>query len=238
MSLQYKTRLFFLAAMIGLNFSFLSAEGWTASQKTFLSEAGQLAALQKTYFQQRVQSDWKGMYALQHPEFQKKISFEEFQFFDGRVVYNYRDGASQHLSGGMTPPLAFIKKNPGRKDALGNPQPRFYRWYPNPFITIDSYALEKISISENGKYAMVAVKLKGKEKLNTAMVRDNIEFDIAKPHVDYWEKVAGQWRITVLANPASISGGSKIPYFIPNSNAAWEKVKFIEIGADKLAMKP
>ena len=74
---------------------------------------------------------------------------------------------------------------------------------------------------------MVEVELRGIEKLNPAVVRDDIQFNVVKPHVDYWEKVDGQWKITLLADAASISGGSKVSYFIPNSNAAWEKMKFI-----------
>jgi len=210
-----------------LQFFVFCGEGRAVPEKFYLREVTRLAALEKAYFQKKVENDLKGVYSYQHPEFKKHISMEEFQFFDGRVVYNYRDGAEHHLSGGLTPSLAFIKMNPVKKDALGFPQQRKVRWFANPFITIQNYALKRISISEEGNHAMVMVELTGREKINPAIARGNFEFDIKEPYIDYWEKVDGQWKIALLADASSISGGSRVRYFIPNSNADWEKMKFI-----------
>jgi hypothetical protein len=218
----------FFAAVLALQFFTLCEEGWTApTEKVYLQEVEKLAALESDYFQKKIRSDFPGVYGYQHPEFKKHVSVEEFQYFDGRVVYNYRDGAEHHISGGLMPSLAFIKMNPVKKDMLGFPQQREFRWFANPFITIQDYALKRISISEEGNHAMVMVELKGRERLNPAIVHDNIEFDFRESHIDYWEKVDGQWNIALLADASSISGGSKVRYFIPNSNADWEKMKFI-----------
>jgi hypothetical protein len=217
-----------LVAVLALQFFTLCEEGWTAPpEKFYLQEVARLAALEKEYFQKKIDNDLPGVYGYQHPEFKKHISVEEFQFFNGRVVYNYRDGAENHLSGGLTPSLAYIKSNPVKKDVLGFPQPTKLRWFANPFITIQNYVLKRVSISEDGNHAMVTVELKGWEKINPAIARDNIEFKIKEPYIDYWEKVDGQWKIALLADASSISGGSKVRYFIPNSNANWEKMKFI-----------
>ncbi len=234
MSNKGKVSLVVLACVIGSNLFLLQGEASAAPKNAYLGEAKRLAAVEKQYVEDRVHGNWQGIYAIQHPDFKKKVSFEEFQFHDGRVVHNYRDDPIYHISGGIMPSLAHVRSNPGKKDMLGNPQARIFRWFPNPFITIQSHTLKKISLSENKKFAMVEVELKGREKLNPALVRDHIEFDTNKAHVDYWEKVGGEWRIALLADASSISGGSKVPYFIPNSNAAWEKMKFVEVSADQI----
>lgn len=227
MSWKVKTVTIFLVPVLAFHFFFLSGEGRTDPGPDYLQEAKKLAGLEVDYFQKKLRNDWKALYEYQHPQFRENVSIEEFQFFDGRVLYNYRDDSAHHVSGGLTPSREFIKSNPEKKDLLGFPIPRKYQWFANPFITIKGYDLKRVSISENGNYAMVEVELKGTEKLNPAVVRDNIQFDVKKPHVDYWEKVDGTWKITLLAEASSISGGAKVHYFIPNSNAAWEKMKFI-----------
>ncbi len=227
MMLKVKTTMMILVSVVVFQFFLLSGEGRTDSGPDHLQEAKKLAGLEVDYFQKKIRNDWKALYGYQHPDFRERVSVEEFQFFDGRVLYNYRDAADHHVSGGLTPSLEFIKSNPEKKDVLGFPVPRKYRWFSNPFITIQGYDLKRVSISENGNYAMVEVELRGIEKLNPAVVRADIQFDVKKPYVDYWEKVDGQWKIALMVNAASISGGSKVRYFIPNSNAAWEKMKFI-----------
>jgi hypothetical protein len=227
MSLKVKTALMILFPVLAFHFYVLSGEGQTDPGPDHLQVAKKLAGLEVDYFQKKIHNDWKGLYDYQHPDYKKHISIEEFQFFEGRVLYNYREENVHHVSGGLTPSLDFIMSNPEKKDVLGFPIPRKYRWFANPFVTIKGYELKRVSISENGNYAMVEVELRGTEQLNPAVVRDDIKFDIKKPHVDYWEKVDGAWKISMLADAASVSGGVKVHYFIPNSNDAWEKMKFI-----------
>lgn len=227
MSLKVKAATIFLIPVLAFHFIFLSGEGQTDPGPDHLQEAKKLAGVEVDYFLKKINSDWEGLYGYQHPDFRERVSLEEFQFFDGRVLYNYRDGMAHHVSGGLTPSLKFIKSHPKKKDVLGFPVPRKYKWFATPFITINDYGLKRVSISENGNFAMVEVTLKGIEKLNPAMVREDIQFEVEKPHTDYWEKIDGKWKITLLADAAAISGGAKVRYFIPNSNAAWEKMKFI-----------
>ena len=226
MSLKIKAVMIFLIPVLALHLFFLSGKGLADPGHDHLQEAKKLAGLEVDYFQQKIRNDWEALYAYQHPDYRERVSIDEFQFFDGRVLYNYREEAMHHVSGGLTPSLEFIRKNPKKKDALGFSHPRKYRWFSNPFITIQGYDLKRVSISEDGNHGMVEVELRGIEKLNPAMVRGDIQFNVKKPHIDYWEKVDGTWKIALLADAASISGGTKVRYFIPNSNAAWEKMKF------------
>jgi len=121
---------------------------------------------------------------------------------------------------------------------LGFPRQHYYKWFYNPFIIVKNYELETISISKDGKYAKVEIKLKGTERLNPALVREDISFDMNRTHIDYWEKVDGKWAITVLADTSSISGAVTTMYFIPNNNDAWEKKEYVHFDSESLLAKP
>ena len=211
---------------------------WEEIEDTVLKEAKELEKIEKDYFNKRVKDDLKGTYQYQHPDFKKAISIEEFMYFEGRILSGYRNEKMEHISGGMIPPVNWIKKNFAKKDALGFPRKTYYRWFYNPFIKVKDYNLEKISISKDGKYAMVKIILKGRERINPALVRADISFDFTRRHVDYWEKLDGKWVITVLADSSSISGGKNTMYFIPNNNDAWEKKDFVHVDSENLLAKP
>jgi hypothetical protein len=217
---------------------FVPGTSWAQVSDKFLNEAKTLAKLEDDFFKKRLSSDLKGAYNYQHPAYKEKISIEEFLYFEGRVASDYRNGAQAHISGSMIPPLKHIKNNPGKRDVLGFPRPYHYKWYTNPFVKVQRYTLDRISISEDGRYAMVEIMLKGRERLNPALVRGDIAFDMARPHIDYWEKVDGKWVITVLVEHSSISGGMKTLYFIPNNNDAWEKKEYVHIDPAGLLAEP
>ncbi len=233
-----KTTIYLLFGWIMLS-GFSSANAsWAEVPDAVLNEAKKLAHLEADYFKKRLNNDLKSAYQFQHPTYKKEISVEEFLFFEGRLLAGYRTGSMGHISGGMLPPVDYIKKNPNKKDALGFPRQHYYKWFYNPHIMVKDYSLQKISISEDGKYAIVEIMLKGRERINPALVRENIEFDMTRPHVDYWEKVDGKWAITVLAESSSISGGAKTLYFIPNNNDAWEKKEYVHIDPTSLLGSP
>jgi hypothetical protein len=218
---------------------FVSGKSWGHVSDEMLKEAKTLAKLEEDYFKKRLNNDLNGVYQHQHPIYRKKISLEEFLYFEGRLVSNYREGPMAHISGGMIPSVDHIKKNPGKRDALGFPRPSYYKWFLNPFIKVKNYSLKQISISENGKYAMTEIILKGRERLNPSLIRGDFSFDINRPHIDYWEKVDGKWVITVLTDNPSISGTSERTfYFIPNNNDAWEKMNYIQIDSASLLAEP
>ncbi len=233
-----KTAGYFLSVMIFLGGIFVPDNSWAQVSDAFVNEAKQLAKLEDVYFKKRLNNDLKGVYEYQHPAYKEKISLEEFIFFEGRLVSDYRSGLRNHISGGMIPSVDFIKKNPVKKDVLGFPRSHHYKWFVNPYIIVKHYVLERISISKNGKYAMTEIMLKGRERLNPALVRGDIQFDMSRTHIDYWEKVNGKWVITVLVESSSISGGMKTLYFIPNNNDAWEKMDYVQIDPESLLANP
>jgi len=232
-----KTVYLFFIIMSLYGFSIANAS-WAEIEDTVLKDAKALEKIEKDYFNKRLKNDLKGVYQHQHPNFKKAISVEEFLYFEGRVVSGYRNGAMGHISGGMIPSINWIKKNFKKKDALGFPRKSYYKWFFNPFIQVKDYNLEKISISKDGKYAMVKIILKGRERINPALVRENISFDFTRSHIDFWEKVDGKWVITVLADSSSVSGGQRTMYFIPNNNDAWGKKEYIHVDTEDLLAMP
>ena len=209
---------------------------WAEVPAEFIEEAKTLAKAEKEYFQHRLDNDWEALYAFQHPIYKERISLEELIYFEGRLSYNYRKAGEVHMSGLMTPSLSFIKTRPPKRDALGFPIPRQYKWYTNVFLTVKDYIQDTISISRDRTHAVVNVFLKGKEKLNPAIFRDQFEFDFKKLQKDFWEKVDGKWVITVLANSVDVSG-TRVPYLIPNNNDAWQKMEFVDINPALIGIK-
>ena len=229
---------YLLSAMFLLGVMFTPEKTWAQVSDAFLNEAKIIAKLEDDFFKKRLKNDLKGAYDYQHTAYKEKISLEEYLYFEGRLMANYRGGGQAHISGGMIPPLSFIKKNAQKKDVLGFKRPHFYKWFTNPHIKVQRYSLDRISISKDGQFAMVEIMLKGRERLNPALVRGDISFDMNRPHVDYWEKVDGKWMITVLTDQASISGGMKTTYFIPNNNDAWGKQEYVQIDPASLLAEP
>ncbi len=234
---RYFKKIVYLFFMMMLSGLFMANTSSAEIRDVVLKEAKELKRIEKEYFSKRLKNDLKGTYQFQHPDFKKAISIEEFMYFEGDLVSGYRNQSMGHISGGMIPPLNWIKKNFIRKDVLGFPRKYRYKWFANPFREIKDYNLEKISISKDGKFAIVNIILTGRERINPALVREDVSFDFKRPYVDYWEKVNGKWVITVLTNSSSVSGG-ETAHFIPNNNDAWEKKDYIHIDTESLLAMP
>ena len=207
---------------------------WAEPDKKYLKEAERLADLEKDYFQKRQNHDWQGVYDYQNPEFRKKISIEELQYFEGRVLFNYREKLKHNISGGMTPSTEHIKAHPKRKDVLGFPRRSYFKWFISAYIHVKDYRLESVELSKDLKNAMVKITLTGREELPKPLFRNKYEFDFKRTHVDYWEKVNGKWSIALLSDTTSISG-TRVHYYIPNDNRAWEKKEYVKIAGETLA---
>ena len=187
---------------------------------------------EKGFFNARKNVNWEKIHSFQHPDFRKKISVAEIQYFEGWAASDYREKAKQnaHISGAYVPSVGYMKKHIYKKDPLGFPVKRRYAWSGDPFLKIKSYSLEKISISTDGKYAKVKVMLKGLQQLNPVLVRTgNFEFDAQYVLTDYWEKVDGEWVITLLSKPVNTSGSGILKYYVPNNKSGWGKADFAEI---------
>ena len=166
------------------------------------------------------------------------ISVEELQYFEGFVASDYREKSKQnaHISGSFVPSLDYIKINQKKKDPLGFPVTRRYKWSDDSYLKIKSSSLEKISISKDGKYAKVDMMLKGRQRLNPAIVRNDIEFDAQYPSIDYWEKINGSWVITLLSTPVNTSGTGILKFLVPNNKSGWGKAEFVEINSADLKL--
>ena len=186
---------------------------------------------EKQLFSARQKRDWKKIHAFQHPDFRKKISVNEIKYFEGWVTEDYREKSKQnaHISGSFVPNLDYIINNPNKMDPLGFPVPRRYKWSENPFFKVKTLDIKKYLISTDGKYAKVEMMIKGRERLNPALVRGDFEFDAQYPLTDYWEKVDGNWVITLLSKPVNTSGAGLLLHYLPNDKSGWEKMDFVEI---------
>jgi len=169
----------FITLILGLLFSISSPQlmyAKNAITPLLSEEAKILLDREKQLLNARMKIDWAEMHGFQHPDFRKKISVDEIQYFEGWVASDYREKAKQnaHISGAYVPSVDYMKKNKYKKDLLGFPVKRRYQWSGDPYITIKTFSLEKISISTDGKYAKVKVMLKGRQRLNPAVVRGGI----------------------------------------------------------------
>jgi hypothetical protein len=203
-----------------------------------INEAKNLFDREKQLIKARINLNWEKQHSLQHPDFRKKISVDELSYFEGWVAKDYREKAKKnaHISGSFVPTLDYIKKNKDKKDPLGFPVKRRYKWSEDPFLKINSFYLKKIFISSGGKYAKVNVMLEGRQRLNPAIVRGNFPFDAKYSATDYWEKINGKWVITLLSAPVKTSGAGIIKFFVPNNKNGWEKTNFIEINPEDLKL--
>jgi hypothetical protein len=196
-----------------------------------LREAGTLMEIERDYFQKRMAGDWQAIYDLQHPAFKKRITYEEFVFYDGRIAYDFWDWPINRMSGGaLAPSKKFIQDNLEKKDMLGFPALRKYKMVSNPLVTVERGEIEKVSITKNGLFAKVESRYYGKEMLHPGIVRKIMLIPFEQTIVDYWEKVDGKWKITLLQDPIAISGNT-FYHLIPHDADAWERMEFVEISA-------
>ena len=225
----------FFTVILGLLLSISSPQlmyAKNAITPQLTEEARVLFDRDKQLLNARKNVDWEKMHVFQHPDFRKKISVTEMRYFEGWVASDYREKAKQnaHISGAYVPSVDYMKKNIYKKDPLGFPVKRRYKFSEDPYLKVKTFSLEKISISTDGKYAKLKVMLKGRQRLNPAVVRGgHYEFPAQYPFTDYWEKVNGNWVITLLSKPANLSGTGVLKFFVPNNKSGWGKAEFVEI---------
>ena len=220
----------FITVILGLLFAVSSTQltyAKNAIKPQLTEEAKILFDREKQLFNARINVDWEKMHSLQHPKFRKKISVTEIRYFEGWAASDYREKAKQnaHISGAYVPSVDYMKKNIYKKDPLGFPVKRRYQWSGDPYITIKTFSLEKISISTDGKYAKVKVMIKGRQRLNPAITRGDAQYSAT----DYLVKVNGNWVMTLLSKPVNLSGAGALKFFVPNNKSGWGKAEFVEI---------
>ncbi len=201
-------------------------------------EVKKLYEIQKNYIKYKTESNWEKIYSLQHPEFRKNVSLAEFKYFDGKVTHDYRKNGKTHISGGYTiPSLEHINSHQDKKDILGFPAFRYYPLTSNRYIKINNISLDKILISDNGKYAKGVMTYKGIETMDPGRIKGILKFPVTLTMQDYWEKIDGNWYITLLRNTTNMSGNIYY-HFIPNNAGDWESTKFIEFNPSDLGFDP
>jgi len=201
-------------------------------------EVKNLYEIQKNYVKSKLESNWEKIYSYQHPEFRKKVSIAEFKFFNGQVADNYRENSRAHISGGYNvPSMEFINTHQDKKDILGFPAFRHYPMTTNKYIKIAKVSMDKILISDQGKYAKGIMIYKGTETMDPGRVRGILKFPVTLTIEDYWEKVDGNWYITLLRNTTRLSGNIHY-HFIPNNKGSWKSTKFIEFNLSDLGFDP
>ncbi len=208
------------------------AYGDTGKDKT--QEAKKLYEIQKDYVKDKIKSNWEKIYSYQHPEFRKEISLSEFKYFDGKVTHQYRRDGRSHVSGGYTlPSKEHINTHQDKKDILGFPAFRYYPMTSNKYVNIDKISIDKILIGNHGKYAKSVMTYKGLETMDPGRMRGMLKFPITLTMEDYWEKIDGNWYITLLRNTTNFSGNIYY-HFIPNDKSSWESTKFTEFDSSDL----
>ena len=212
----------------------MSSEG----KDRLFKEALTLYKADSQYAEARFKNQWKTIYSFQHPNYKKAISFEEFQYFDGHVLSNYReDKTFQRNTSGVPiyPSLKDIKKDPRRKDPfLGIPLPPTYRFIPNPMIRVTKYKIEKVYVDDSGTLGKVAVRLKITEDLP---IKDPIKARRDTLYIDHWEKIDGKWVLAITKPHLRHISGSALQiteHPVPVDASRWSAAHFTEFKPEEL----
>ncbi len=201
----------------------------------FIELAVKLKTFQLDLLDKKLKNDFEGVYNLQHPLFRKKVTLDEFKFFDGQTVHNSLEMHPMHISGGSKKFKEFINKNKQKTDALGNPSPPAFKVSIMPGFRPKTKSVEMIEISRDKKLARVNFKMAGKAIFPPQIWRGFKLMDWTEQGTDYWEKVDGKWVITVLKHEATISGAKSAHIFIPDQTKLWDTMDFVAVDPKKLS---
>lgn len=208
-----------------------------------LEEAKLLLNADAQYLDARLKNKWKIIYSFQHPDYQKKISIEEFKYFNGHIAINYReDKFFQRISGAPAyPSVEKIKKNPFRNAPFFDiPIPPTYRLMKRPTEHVRGHKLENVYIDDSVTFGKVTIRLNIVEAFPPAfrMIDSEMKYDIV--YVDYWKKVNDKWVLALMRpfpeTKPHISGSKEKRYEhpIPMDKSRWDKVQFTGFKVEEL----
>ncbi len=223
----------FLVSLLLLSLSARIVTG-SENKDALLKEAQILYKAGSRYVDARFKNQWKIIYSFQHPEYQKAISSEEFQYFSGHVPTNYREDRSfkRNVSGyPLYPSVEDIKRNPIKKDPfLGVPLPPEYGFIPSPYFTYTGHKFKKLYLDDSGTLGKVAIKLDVIEI--PPVLRFKIRRDIL--YIDYWEKINGKWVLAIMKrfSTAHVSGAVTKEHPVPKDKFRWDKADFTEFNPE------
>jgi hypothetical protein len=220
--------------LLSLNVSIVTG---SENKNTLLEEARILYKADSRYVDARFKSQWETIYSFQHPEYQKAISSEEFQYFSGHVPTNYREDRSfkRNVSGyPLYPSVEDIKRDPIKKDPfLGVPLPPIYRFIPDPNFNFTGHKFEKVYLDDRGTLGKVEIRLNVIQSPPTAVMNDfKIRRDIL--YIDYWEKINGKWVLAVIKqfSKVHVSGAVTKEHPVPKDKFRWDKAVFTEFNPE------
>jgi len=222
MSPVIKNAFFLIFAIIAFSHKVAFAE----ISKEIYKKAADLLAAENDYINQRAKNNWEKIYSYQNPRYKRKISIEEFKYFNGRLDFYYREKSKAHISGARLLSVEEIKSKKTPKDILGFPIRPRYRWIINPLFTFRKYEVLQILISKDGKRAKANWLLEGREQIDPRWTRSFIDFPVRRPYVDFWESTEEGWRIAVSALFQNISGQKTIHHLVPFDKEKWDHSDF------------
>jgi len=103
----------------------------------------------------------------------------------------------------------------------------------NKFININEIIIDKILISDNGKYSKSVMTYKGTQTLDPSIIRAVIKVPVSLTMENYWEKVGENWYITILISTTHLSGNTLF-HNTPNDKSTWQNTKFFEFNSPSL----
>jgi len=229
----FLNRFFYSVAFVSLLLGF-SSIAFTDNSNNLREEARNLYENNQEYLNKCMASDWRGIYEHQHPEFRRRVSLDEFIFYDGLLAFDYRTNRRAHVSGGYTlPSLDYIKRNAVKKDILGYPAFRRYQMTTNSLVRIEKFSIEKVELTANKRFAKITSRYIGKMRLEPGLVRKMMNALFDKEMINYWEQVDNKWYISLLKDVREISGNRSF-HFVPNDGSTWESMEFVSFSASDL----
>ena len=229
----FLNRFFYSITLVFLFLGFASIL-FAGKSNTLKEEAQKLNRINQEYLDECIASDWRSIYERQHPEFRRRVSIEEFKFYDGMLSFDYRTNFRARVSGGYTlPSIDYIKKNSVKKDMLGYPAVRRYQMTTNPMVRVEKFLIEKVELTANKKFAKITTSYMGKMKLDPSIVRQSINIPFKKEMISYWEQVDNKWYISLLQDVRHISGNKQF-HFAPNDESKWKSMEFVSFLASDL----
>ena len=226
----------FLVSLLLLSLSARIVTG-SENKDALLKEAQILYKAGSRYVDARFKNQWKIIYSFQHPEYQKAISFEEFQYFNGHVATDYRKDRNfkRNVSGyPLYPSVEDIKRNPIKKDPfLGVPLPQNYRFIPSTLFNFTGHKFEKVYLDDSKTLGKVAISLKG---IETPPVPADFKIRRDILYIDYWEKINGKWFLPVMKQFPGfhVSGAVTREHPVPRNMSRWDTAHFTEFKPEDL----
>jgi len=218
-----------LSGMAAVHTAGLAGEPQDAAAR-LEATARRLLEVERHYFDERRASQWEAIYARQHPRLQERITLPFFVNRNGRAAYDTPD--VQPKPQAPTGPLIVPAPPPSdrilpARDILGHPTERKYRFYANPWVHIERWRFETVSVSPDGRYGKVDVQLDVTETLPPQLFKMDVKIPEERVYTDYWENIEGEWRVALMVHQPSISGSRWTEVFIPNELEQLNQIEWV-----------